>query len=183
MQYLSAASLLVGGMLATAGLTWLGIADPEREGLASGRYAMNGLVMAGGALLAFGLPSIHAAQADQAGWVGAAAILVLFIGMVVAYLAVHGIETVNAGLPRNAIPLTYLAVPCLFVGNLVTAIVSWRADVVPTALPSMLVVAILTGTLTLVRSIPPRVNTLVPVVYTVTLTAWGFVLLRDLMSA
>jgi hypothetical protein len=180
MQYLSAASLLAGGVITTAGLIWLAIADPSRTGATRGRYAMNGLVMAGGLLLAFGLPSIHAAQADRAGWAGAAAILILFVGLVIAYVGVHGIETINAGLPRNAVPLTFVAVPCLFVGTLATAVVSWQAGAVPTALPLLLIAAIVAGGFTLVPDVPARANTLLPTLYTATFAAWGLVLLRDL---
>jgi hypothetical protein len=182
MRYLSASGLLVGGVAATIGWMWLGISDPTRSGTRPGRYASNGLVITGGALIAFGLPAIHTAQADESGWVGAAAIFLLFIGMVTAYVAVHTVETVNAGLPRNAVPLTRIAVPCLFVGATTTAVVSLQAGVVPVGLPILLLVAILAGGLTLVPSIPRRLSILISAPFTSTLAAWGFVLVRDLPS-
>jgi hypothetical protein len=177
LQLLMAASLFVGGLLATIGFVWLGIVDPERTGKTTAWYGINAMVMAGGGLIAIGLPAVHAARSDEAGWTGAVGIGVLMAGMMVAYLAVQGIEMVNYGLPRKAVPLTFVALPCLAVGMTLTAFVSLRLGVVPPILPIALLVALVLGALTLLPNLSARANSFLPVLYTATFAAWGLWLL------
>jgi hypothetical protein len=178
LQLLMAGSLFVGGLLATTGFVWLGIVDPERTGRAPGWYGINAMVMAGGGLIAIGLPGVHAA--DAAGWLGAIGISVLMAGTMIAYLAVQGIEMVNHGLPRQAVPLTFVALPCLAVGMVLTALVSLRLGAVPRALPIALLVSLALGVLTLLPNLSSRANSFLPVLYTATFATWGLWLLGAL---
>ena len=178
---LMAGSLFVGGLLATIGFVWLGIVDPDRTGKAAGWYGINAMVMAGGALITIGLPGVHAG-AEAAGWLGAIGVSVLMAGMMIAYLAVQGIEMVNHGLPRQAVPVTFVALPCLAAGMALTAFVSLRLDAVPRILPIALLISLALGTLTLLPNLSSRANSFLPVLYTATFAAWGLWLLGSLTA-
>lgn len=180
LRLLTTASLLVGGVLATAGWVWLGFADPGRTGEATGWYVINTMIIVGGGLIAIGLPAIHAAQSGDAGRLGAIGIVVLVAGVMTAYLAVQGIEMISYGLPRNAAPLTYVALPALVIGAVLTAVVSLRAGVVPVTLPVALLIALGLGALTLISEFPARANTWIPALFTATMAAWGLWLMSRL---
>jgi hypothetical protein len=182
LRLLTSASLLVGGVLATAGWVWLGFADPGRTGEATGWYVVNTMIMVGGGLIAIGLPAIHAAQSRHAGVLGAIGIVVLVAGVMTAYLAVQGIEMINYGLPRNAIPITYVALPALAIGAVLTAVVSLQSGVVPAILPVALLIAVGLGALTLIPDLPARANTWMGTLFTATLAVWGMWLLTRLGS-
>ncbi len=179
LQLLMAGSLFVGGLLATIGFMWLGVVDPDRTGKAPGWYGINAMVMAGGALITIGLPGVHA-WIGAGGWLSVIGIAVLMAGMMIAYLAVQGIEMVNHGLPRNAVPLTFVALPCLAVGMGLTAFVSLRSGAVPRILPIALLVSLALSTLTLLPNLSSRANSFLPVLYTATFAAWGLWLLGSL---
>jgi hypothetical protein len=178
--WLASMALFIGGLTATAGLAWLGLADPGRTGTASGWYLINAMVMSGGGLIAVGIPAIHEVQAEHAGWVGAVGVVVLSAGMMTAYLAVQGIEMINHGLPRRAVPITFVALPCLAIGAILTAVVSLRAAVMPAALPVALLVSIAAGALTLLPNLPARINTWIPTMYTAVFAVWGWSLIDSM---
>jgi hypothetical protein len=73
-------SLLLGGLLATAGWLLFAVFDPEHKDYGGNRgYPLNYLVIAGGFFVALDLPGFYLRQASQAGIWGLIGFLLLFI--------------------------------------------------------------------------------------------------------
>ena len=79
LYWLSGLSLACGGALAT--LAWILFVLWDVEHLrvtAPSWLILNGLIIASGVLMALGLPGFYARQAEQSGWLGFIAFVILF---------------------------------------------------------------------------------------------------------
>lgn len=148
--WLSGLALAIGGGLAT--LAWLAFAlfDPGHV-----RYqerwwlALNFMVIGGGLFMALGLPGFYARQAQAAGLLGLIGHLLLFAGIILAYVAVHAIETLTRpDVPARMMTIVSVAAPSLFLGGILTGITIWRAGIYPNWLGGLLIAGMLLGLLT-----------------------------------
>jgi len=178
--WLSGLSLVLGGALATAGWLLFALLDPAHRKTENDRWlVLNALIIAGGVFMALGLPGFYARQAEEAGIIGLLGFVILFIGIIIPYVAVHSIETVTA---PNTAPRMRLWVavgaPSVLFGILFTGVATWRADVYPQAAGVLLLVSALVGLFTTVVRVPPSLRRNVfPAALTIIMAWLGFLLM------
>jgi hypothetical protein len=116
---------------------------------------MNLLIIAGGLFIAMGLPGFYARQASKAGFWGLAGFVLMFSGLVLSHLAVHSIETVTMPeVPSRMMRFVSVAAPSIFVGILVTGIVTWKTGVYPPSVGIVIILAANVGLLTVIPGVP-----------------------------
>lgn len=172
--------LLLGGGLAT--LAWLlfALLDPGHANTFGNQWwVLNGLAIAGGLFMGLGLPGLYVAQAERGGWLALLAMVILFIGIVLAYVGVQSVETATApNVPASMMRLVGVAAPSAFVGGLLMALVLWRAGVFPLWTAVVLLLAILLGLLAEFVPLPQLVaRNLISVPFTAVLAALGWLLM------
>jgi hypothetical protein len=173
---LSGASLLTGGLLASAGFLLSAWFDPTNTGYQEWYwFPLNFAIIIGGFFIILGLPGFYAAQSRESGIIGFAGHVVLFAGIAFAYLAVHSIQTTTMpDTPPGMRLIVSYAAPSLLIGSLLTAVAVWRADVYARWLAVLLVVAVLLG---LVSAFVPDLawgwRNVVSSVFTMTIAMFG----------
>jgi len=139
-------------------IAWIGFAifDPGHQYYQHPRWLpLNVLVIAGGLFMALGLPGFYAQQASEAGMWGLIGFAVLFIGLVISHIAVHSIETFTMpNVPATMMHFVSVAAPSLFLGILITGIVTWRTGIYPQSLGITFVIGALLGLLTIIPGVP-----------------------------
>lgn len=179
LQRLSGASIALGGALATAAWLFFAVVDPARAGHAEPWWVpVNLAVTFGGIFMAFGLPGFHARQAARTGWLGAVGIVVFFVGMLVAYVAVQQLEAMTMPVaPAGLRTLVGIGAPTLFVGALVTGVVTIRAGLYPRAVGVVLVANMALALFDAFQGMPAWLpGSVLPAVFTATMAYIGVVL-------
>jgi hypothetical protein len=173
---ISGLMMIAGGSLAALG--WIGFAllDPRHGATtASTWFPLNAAVVLGGTLMAIGLPGMYLLHATPAGAIGLVALVILFLGLVGAYVGVHAIETATApDVPPRMMAFVAVAAPALFVGTVLTAAAMVVGGVYPMWQALASVVAALLGLSAQVRPTPPLLGRGVfPAAYALTMVAIG----------
>jgi hypothetical protein len=179
LERLSGASMAVGGSLATAAFVFLAIVDPTRAGHAEPWWVpVNLALMFGGIFMALGLPGFHARQAVRTGWLGVAGIVLFFVGILVAYVAVQTLEAMTTpAVPAGIRTLAGIGAPSLFLGGVITAFVTLRAGIYPRAIGIALFMSMMLGLLTRLVEMPPWLGmAMMATVFTGTMACLGVVL-------
>lgn len=130
---LSGMSLMTGGLIATGAWVCHAIVDPRRGGYAEPWWLPLNLALACGAILvALGLPGFHARQASRTGVPGLIGLVLLFSGLLLAYVGVQILEAFSRPqIPGSIGTLAGIAAPIFFFGIVITSVVTWRAAVYP----------------------------------------------------
>jgi hypothetical protein len=156
LDLLGGVALTIGGGLAT--LAWITFAflDPDHQHYVDPHwFPLNVMVIAGGVFMALGLPSFYSKQALQTSYLGLIGFILLFVGIVIPYIAVHSIETVTMpNIPPWMMRFVAVGAPSAFLGIIITGITTWRAGVFPPALGIVFVASALLGLLTVIPGIP-----------------------------
>jgi hypothetical protein len=178
---LSGMSLMMGGLIATGAWVFHAIVDPGRGGYAEPWWLpLNFALSCGAILMALGLPGLHARQASRAGVPGLIGLVLLFSGLLLAYVGVQTLEAFSRPqIPASIGTLAGIAGPVFFFGILITSVVTWRAGVYPRAIAVALAVAALLGLLTRLVVMPAWLGmNLIPAFFTAVMTWLGFVIAR-----
>jgi hypothetical protein len=141
---LSGASLTVGGLMAATAFVFLAVVDPARGGHGEVWWIPAQFsVILGGMFMALGLPGLHVSQAARTGLAGVIGIVVLFAGLVLAYVGVHATEILSQpSVPARLGLLVAIAAPSLAAGTVVTGVTTWRAGVHPRSASAPLLLVI-----------------------------------------
>ena len=176
LSWLSGFSLILGGLLATAGWLLFAVFDPAHQ--RPGWLPLNALIIAGGVFMALGLPGFYARQATEIGLLGLIGFVLLFVGIVIPYIAVHSIETATApNSPPRTIRWVQVGAPALLLGSVITGVTTWRADVYPAAAGILLLLSALFGLLTVVEKVPVLLRrNLAPTLFSMTIAWLGLLL-------
>lgn len=145
-----------GGGIATLSWILFALVDPGHKQHSSQRWLiLNGLLIAAGVLMALGLPGYYFRQADAAGPLGMVAYAVLFVGLVIPYVAVQSIETAAApDIPPVMRRWVAVGAPSILLGGILMAAVTIRAGIYPPHAGYLLLAGTFVGTLTVA---PPPV--------------------------
>ena len=157
---LSGLSLAIGGLLAFMSWILFAIFDTGHQYYQHPRwFPLNLLVIAGGLLMALGLPGFYARQASETGVWGSIGFVLLFVGLVLSNIAVHSIETVTMpNVPATMMRFVSVAAPSLFLGIIITGSVTWRAGVFPPSLGIAFILAALVELLTVIPGVPQIIS-------------------------
>jgi hypothetical protein len=174
-------ALMLGGILATVG--WLGftVVDPGHNDTSGSLWMpLNLAIILGGVGMAMGLPGFYLGHAEQAGVLGLAAMVVLFVGIVVPYVGVHSIEAATApAIPARMMSLVAIGAPALWIGTLLTAIAMLVANVYPWWQAAGLVAAVVLGPAPRFVPMPPVLRLgLLPSAFTALVAAIGYAVTR-----
>lgn len=151
-------SLMVGGYMATLGWILFAIFDPAYVDRDSIQWIVfNFLVIFGGVFIAQGLPGFYFSQSHRTGTPGLIALIILFIGITIPYIAVHSIETATS---PHISPMMRVFVsvgaPSLILGVLLTGIITYTAGIYPRRwVAAALIILVLLRLITHMFSIPP----------------------------
>ena len=179
---LSGLSLLFGGILAAAGWLLFTLLDPYHKNYSDRLWLpLNFLIITGGVLMTLGLPGLYVSISKESGLLGLIGFVLLFVGLVIPYVAVQSIEAVSAPtFPENARLLVAIGAPSIFLGSTLTGLSLWRSEVYPPMAGIMLVLAALLGLLTVVDGVPAWIGRggAASAVFTGVMATLGFLLLR-----
>jgi hypothetical protein len=170
----SAESLVVGGTMAATAFVFMAIVDPAGTGHAEAWWipAQFGVIL-GGMFMALGLPGFHASQAARTGVPGLIGTVLLFAGLVLAYVGVHAAEILSQpSVPARLGNLVAIAAPSLAAGAAITAIVTWRAGVHARVASGPLLAVVVLGVLAHVVAMP---RWLVPALFAASMAWLGLV--------
>jgi hypothetical protein len=179
---LSGLSLAAGGILATGAWVFHAIVDPGRAGYSEAWWLPVNLALAVGAIfMALGLPGFHARQASRTGVPGLMGLVLLFSGMLLAYVGVQTLEAFSRPLvPAGVGALAAIAAPTFFLGLVLTSVVTWRAGVYPRAIAAALALAAISGLLTRLVVMPAWLGmNIVPAFFTAVMAWLGIVVARQ----
>jgi hypothetical protein len=153
---LSGMSLVIGGILATGAWVLHAIVDPARGGHAEPWWIpLNLALSCGGIFMALGLPGFHASQASRSGTLGLIGLVMLFVGLLLAYVGVQTLEAFSRPqIPSTMGILAGIAAPIFFLGIVTTSVATWRAGVYPRAIAIALAVTAMIGLLTRLVELP-----------------------------
>jgi SAM-dependent methyltransferase len=173
---LSGLSLAMGGALATGAWVLHGVLDPARGGYAEPWWIPLNLALSCGAILmALGLPGAHARQASRAGVLGTIGLVMLFGGLLLAYVGVQILEAFSRPqVPSSIGMLAGIAAPIFFLGIVFTSVATWRAEVYPRAVAIALAATAMLGLLTRLVTMPAWLGmNIVPAFFTAAMGWWG----------
>lgn len=176
LMVLSGASLVVGGLLGSAGFLLSAWFDPTNTGYQEWYwFPFNFLIIFGGFFITLGLPGFYAGHARESGIVGLAGFVTLFAGVAFAYLVVHSIQTTTMpSTPAGMRLIVSFAAPSLLIGTLLTAVAVWRAGVYTPWLAALLMIAILLGLVSaFVPAMPWGWRNVISSVFTLTMAMIG----------
>jgi hypothetical protein len=158
--WLSGLSLAIGGLLTFSSWVLFAIFDPGHQFYLHPRwFPLNLLVIGGGLLMAMGLPGFYARQASETGVWGLVGFVLFFIGLVLSHIAVHSIETVTMpNVPRTMMRFVNVAAPSIFLGIIITGVVTWRSGVYPPSLGVAFILGALVGLLTVIPGVPQIIS-------------------------
>lgn len=153
---LSAVSLTLGGTMAAGAFLFMAVVDPAGTGYAEAWWIpAQFCVILGGMFMALGIPGFHATQAARTGVIGLVGTVLLFAGLVLAYVGVHSAEVLSQpAVPERLGRLVAIAAPSLAVGAALTAVVTWRAGVHPRSASAPLLGVVGLGALAFVVALP-----------------------------
>jgi hypothetical protein len=156
--------------MAAGAFLFMAVVDPSGTGYAEAWWIPAQFsVILGGMFMALGIPGFHATQAARTGVLGLVATVLLFAGLVLAYVGVHATEILSQpSVPERMGRLVAIAAPSLAVGAALTAIVTWRAGVHPRSASGPLLGAVGVGVLAFAVPMP---TWLVPALFTASM-AW-----------
>lgn len=181
LERLSGVSLAAGGTLATAAWLLHAVLDPARAGYAESWWLpLNIALSLGAVFMALGLPGFHARQAERTGVAGLLGLVAFFAGLLLAYVGVQTLEAfTRPQVPGTIAVLAGIAAPALFLGIMITSVVTWVAGVYPRALAGALAVSALLGLATRLVDMPAWLGmNVVPAVFTGVVASLGLVLAR-----
>ena len=158
--WLSGLSLVIGGLLTFSSWVLFAIFDPGHQFYNLPRwFPLNTMVITGGLLMALGLPGFYARQASETGVWGLLGFVLFFVGLVLSHIAVHSIETVTMpNVPATMMRFVSVAAPSIFIGIIITGIVTWRSGVYPPSLGIAFILAALVGLLTVIPGVPQIIS-------------------------
>jgi hypothetical protein len=171
---LSGVSLVIGGALATGAWILHAILDPARGGYAEPWWIPLNLALSCGAILmALGLPGFYARQASRTGVLGLIGLVMLFVGLLLAYVGVQTLEAFSRPqIPSRIGILAGIAAPIFFLGIVITSGMTWRAGVYPRPIAIALAVTAMLGLLTRLVTMPAWLElNLIPALFTAVM-AW-----------
>jgi len=176
---LSGMSLVIGGILATGAWVLHAIVDPARGGYAEPWWIPLNLSLSFGALLmALGLPGFYARQASRVGVSGLIGLIMLFAGLLLAYVGVQILEAFSRPqIPMSIGILAGIAAPVFFLGIVITSVVTWRAGIYPRAFAIALAVTAILGLLTRLIEMPAWLGmNIIPALFTAAMAWLGFII-------
>jgi hypothetical protein len=171
-------SLMVGGYMATLGWILFAIFDPvyiDSDGIQW--IVFNFLIIFGGVFIAQGLPGFYLSQSHRTGTPGLIALVILFIGIAIPYIAVHSIETATSpDIPPIMRLLVSVGAPGIIIGVLFTGIITYTAGIYPRRwVAAALIILVVLGLITHMFSIPPMFERgIFPAVFTGIVGIIGF---------
>jgi hypothetical protein len=174
---MSGMSLGIGGTLGTGAWVLHAIVDPARGGYAEPWWIPLNLVLSCGAILmALGLPGFHARQASRAGVLGHIGLVMLFAGLLLAYVGVQTLEAFSRPqIPSTIGILAGIAAPIFFLGIVITSVATWRSGIYPRALAVALAVTAMLGLLTRLVEMPAWLGmNIIPALFTAAMAWSGF---------
>jgi hypothetical protein len=178
---LSGMSLAIGGLVATGAWVLHAVVDPTRGGYAEPWWIPLNLALSCGAILmALGLPGFHARQASWTGVLGLIGLVMLFVGLLLAYVGVQTLEAFSRPhIPSRIGILAGIAAPVFFLGILITSAVTWRAGIYPRAVAIALGVTAMLGLLTRLVIMPAWLGmNIIPALFTAAMAWLGIVVVR-----
>jgi hypothetical protein len=178
---LSGVSLVIGGTLGTGAWVVHAIVDPARGGYAEPWWIPLNLALSCGAILmALGLPGFHVRQAFRTGVVGLIGLVMLFVGLLLAYVGVQTLEAFSRPqIPSSMAILAGIAAPIFFLGIVITSVMTWRAGVYPRAIGIALGVTAMLGLLTRLVMMPAWLGlNLIPALFTAVMAWLGLFVAR-----
>jgi hypothetical protein len=181
---LSGISLAAGGFITTAAWIVHAILDPGRGGYAEPWWLPLNIALSFGAILmAMGLPGFHARHASKAGIPGLIGLVLLFSGMLLAYVGVQTLEAFS----RPQIPATFgfivgIAGPTFFLGIMITSVATWRAGVYPRAIAVALAITAFLALLARPIALPDWLALIVSALFTAVMMWLGVALVRASME-
>jgi hypothetical protein len=177
---LSGISLAAGGILTTAAWVFHAVVDPGRGGYTEPWWLPLNLALSwGGILMAMGLPGFHARQAARTGIAGVIGLILLFSGMLLAYVGVQTLEAFS----RPQIPVTLgflvgIAGPTFFLGIVITSVVTWRARVFPRSIAAALGLTALLALVPRATALPDWLALMITASFTAVMALLGVALIR-----
>jgi len=177
-------SLMLGGCLATLGWILFAISDPvyiDSDGIQW--IVFNFLIIFGGVFIAQGLPGFYLSQSHRTGTLGLIALVILFIGIAIPYIAVHSIETATSpDIPPIMRLLVSVGAPGIIIGVLFTGIITYTAGIYPRRwVAAALITLVLLGLIRQMYSIPPTLERgIFPAVFAGIVAITGFYMLFKL---
>jgi hypothetical protein len=174
---LSGVSLALGGTMAAGAFLFMAVVDPTGTGHAEAWWIPAQFsVILGGMFMALGIPGFHATQAERTGVLGLVATVLLFAGLVLAYVGVHATQILSQpSVPERMGQLVAIAAPSLAVGTALTAVVTWRAGVLPRRASAPLLGVVGLGALAFAVAMPVW---LVPALFAASMAWLGLALAR-----
>jgi NADH:ubiquinone oxidoreductase subunit K len=158
--WLSGLSLILGGFMTFIAWILFAIFDTGQQYYQHPRwFPLNLLVIFGCLLMALGLPGFYARQASETGIWGLLGFVLFFVGLVLSHIAVHSIETVTMpNVPTTMMRFVSVAAPSVFLGIIITGIVTWRSGIYPPSLGIAFILAALVGLLTVIPGLPQIIS-------------------------
>lgn len=130
--------------------------------------------------MVMGLPGFYLVQSGRVGWLGTLALIILFIGLAIPYIAVQAIETATTpNVPARMMWFVSIGAPSLFIGSLLMGVTILTSGVFPKWLGVALIVAVLLGLLTRLVPMPPVLSRggLITALFTLVMAAAGYLLI------
>jgi hypothetical protein len=178
---LSGVSLTIGGTLTTGAWVLHAIVDPARGGHAEPWWIPLNLALSCGAILmALGLPGFHARQAFRTGVLGLIGLVMLFFGLLLAYVGVQTLEAFSRPqIPSSMGILAGIAAPMFFLGIVITSVTTWHGGVYPRAIALALAVTAMLGLSTRLVMMPAWLGlNLIPALFTAVMAWLGLIVAR-----
>lgn len=174
--FFSGLAFIVGGSAATIGWVYFAFFDPTRtHSQGKAWIAFNFLVIFGGLFVTLGLPGFYLRISEQIGVISFIGLTIMFVGMVIPYVAVQSVETTTApNIPARMRLLVTIGAPSLMIGLLITSGIILASGLYPVWIPIGLIISVLLGVLSRVTAIPRVLSHgIFPGIYTAILALLG----------